>query len=132
MSRLGTLGLLTLSYMVGEVAHFLPAITSKDLAGSLEFGDQRCYSSAGRSDQGQNQCSKLDSETGEYFYYIFRSQSERTDCSFSNHILGGHIIINSIDISIVTYDSKQIRVSHMKVISHQKVRSNLSHLFKFM
>ena len=72
LSRVGTLGLLTLSYMVGEVAHFLPAITSKDLAESLEFGDQRCYSSAGRSDQGQNQCSKLDSETGEYLYiYLY-------------------------------------------------------------
>ena len=45
MSRVGTLGLLTLSYMVGEVAHFLPAITSKDLAESLQFGDKRCYSS---------------------------------------------------------------------------------------
>ena len=50
--RVGTLGLLTLSYMVGEVAHFLPAITSKDLAESLQFGDKRCYSSD--RDQGSD------------------------------------------------------------------------------
>ena len=64
MSRLGTLGLLTLSYMVGEVAHFLPAITSRDLAESLKFGDQRCYSSAGVSgkSQSQSECSGLSSE----------------------------------------------------------------------
>ena len=61
MSRVGTLGLLTLSFMVGEVAHFLPAITSKDLAESLQFGDQRCYS---REDAvtGPGQCSGLSSE----------------------------------------------------------------------
>ena len=63
MSRVGTLGLLTLSYMVGEVAHFLPAITSKDLAESLQFGDKRCYSSAVKSGQAQGQCSSLVSET---------------------------------------------------------------------
>jgi len=59
--RVGTLGLLTLSYMVGEVAHFLPAITSKDLAESLQFGDKRCYSSD--RDQGEAECSGLTEET---------------------------------------------------------------------
>jgi len=42
-SNVGVLGLLTLSYMVGEVAHFLIAVTSKDLARSIGFGDMRCY-----------------------------------------------------------------------------------------
>ena len=42
-SNIGVLGLLTLSYMVGEVAHFLIAVTSKDLARSIKFGDMRCY-----------------------------------------------------------------------------------------
>ena len=58
--RVGTLGLLTLSYMVGEVAHFLPAITSKDLAESLQFGDKRCYNS--EQSPSQSQCSQLESE----------------------------------------------------------------------
>eukprot|EP00092_Neocalanus_flemingeri_P009696 GFUD01010442.1.p1 GENE.GFUD01010442.1~~GFUD01010442.1.p1 ORF type:complete len:486 (+),score=62.98 GFUD01010442.1:259-1716(+) len=42
-SNVGVLGLLTLSYMVGEVAHFLIAVTSKDLANSVGFGDMKCY-----------------------------------------------------------------------------------------
>lgn len=42
-SNIGVLGLLTLSYMVGEVAHFLVAVTSKDLARSIGFGDMQCY-----------------------------------------------------------------------------------------
>jgi len=42
-SNIGVLGLLTCSYMVGEVAHFLVAVTSKDLANSIGFGDMKCY-----------------------------------------------------------------------------------------
>ena len=42
-SNVGVLGLLTLAYMVGEVAHFLIAVTSKDLANSVGFGDMKCY-----------------------------------------------------------------------------------------
>ena len=42
-SNVGVLGLLTLSYMVGEVAHFLINVTSKDLARSIGFGDLKCY-----------------------------------------------------------------------------------------
>lgn len=42
-SQVATLTLLTLSFMVGEVAHFLPMVTSKDLANSIGFGDLNCY-----------------------------------------------------------------------------------------
>ena len=41
--RLGTLGLLTLCYTLGELGHFLIATTSKQVANSLQFGDLRCY-----------------------------------------------------------------------------------------
>ena len=41
--RVGTLGLLTLCYTLGELGHFLIATTSKQVANSLQFGDLRCY-----------------------------------------------------------------------------------------
>ena len=49
LSRLGTLGLLTLSFTMGEVAHFLIVVTSKAVASSVQFGDKRCYSGPGSS-----------------------------------------------------------------------------------
>jgi len=51
-SNVGVLGLLTLSYMVGEVAHFLIAVTSKDLARSIGFGDMQCYANNTRPELG--------------------------------------------------------------------------------
>ena len=54
-SDIGVLGLLTLSYMVGEVAHFLIAVTSKDLANSVGFGDMKCYTNITRT-QGTPVC----------------------------------------------------------------------------
>jgi len=50
-SNVGVLGLLTLSYMVGEVAHFLVAVTSKDLARSVGFGDMQCYANSTLGEQ---------------------------------------------------------------------------------
>jgi len=41
--NIGVLGLLTVSFMVGEVAHFLMAVTSKEVANSVGFGDGECY-----------------------------------------------------------------------------------------
>jgi len=49
--NVGVLGLLTLSYMVGEVAHFLVAVTSKDLARSIGFGDMQCYANSTGGEQ---------------------------------------------------------------------------------
>ena len=39
-----TLSLMTMSYVVGEVAHWLIAVTSKDLATDIGFGTKKCFS----------------------------------------------------------------------------------------
>lgn len=44
------LGLLTLGYVFGEIAHFLMATTSKDVARDIQYGDQVCSLRAGFPD----------------------------------------------------------------------------------
>jgi len=43
------LGLLTLAYVFGEIAHFLIATTSKDVAADIHYGDQACLERANSS-----------------------------------------------------------------------------------
>ena len=44
------LALLTLSYTVGEVAHFLIAVTSRQVASSIQFGDMKCFTNTTATD----------------------------------------------------------------------------------
>ena len=37
------LGLMTVGYIVGEVAHFQIGTVSRDMARDIEFGDKSCY-----------------------------------------------------------------------------------------
>jgi len=46
----GLLALLTLSYTVGEVAHFLIAVTSRQVASSIQFGDMKCFTNTTATD----------------------------------------------------------------------------------
>jgi len=41
--KIFVLVVLTCSYLVGEIAHFLTAVTSKHIANSIGFGEQKCY-----------------------------------------------------------------------------------------
>ena len=38
------LGLLTLGYIAGEIAHFQIGTVSRDMAQDIEFGKKKCYS----------------------------------------------------------------------------------------
>ena len=40
------LGLITVSYIIGEIAHFLINTTSREVARELHYGDQACYRNA--------------------------------------------------------------------------------------
>ena len=42
-SKLYFLGLMTLSYIVGELTHFLTNTTSREMARSLHFGEMSCF-----------------------------------------------------------------------------------------
>ena len=61
--QLATLALLTMSFMVGEVAHFLPTVTSKAMANSIGFGDMRCYTNATMAAEPSLVCSGFESKT---------------------------------------------------------------------
>jgi len=54
-----TLGLLTISYTIGELGHFIIATTSKKVANSLEFGDLRCYASDPHDSNLTSLCTQL-------------------------------------------------------------------------
>ena len=43
LSKALVLGLLTCSYVVGEMAHFLIMVTSKSVAKDIGFGTMKCY-----------------------------------------------------------------------------------------
>ena len=62
-SRYVTLTLLTMSYTLGELGHFLIATTSKQVANSLEFGDMRCYSIDPHNLNTTSSCPRLSSST---------------------------------------------------------------------
>lgn len=38
-----TLGLLTLSFIIGEISHFLLGVVSKEMAQDIGFGKMKCY-----------------------------------------------------------------------------------------
>ena len=42
VSRHTVLALLTLSYLVGEMGHFMLGVTSRDMARDIGFGDKDC------------------------------------------------------------------------------------------
>ena len=42
-SNVLTLSLVTLSYVVGEIAHFLIAVTSKSVANDIGYGTKKCF-----------------------------------------------------------------------------------------
>ena len=62
-SRYVTLTLLTMSYTLGELGHFLIATTSKQVANSLEFGDMRCYAIDPHNLNTTSSCPLLSSST---------------------------------------------------------------------
>merc|ERR1711988_1497600 len=111
LSRVGTLGLLTLSFTIGEVAHFLIVVTSKAVAGSVQFGDQRCYS---RESSSSSQCSGLE-----------ESQClENSSCSWSYsgqgwqyQVLAGPAFIIVFTISGVVMGYLADRVCRPKLLS---------------
>merc|ERR1712066_710939 len=55
---------LTFSFMVGEVAHFLPTVTSKALANSIGFGDMACYSNMSNIHATTTPCSGFKTREG--------------------------------------------------------------------
>ena len=46
LKNISFLALITVGYIIGEIAHFLIAITSKDTANSIHYGDQACLKKA--------------------------------------------------------------------------------------
>ena len=38
-----TLGLLTLSFIIGEISHFLLGVVSKEMSQDIGFGKMKCY-----------------------------------------------------------------------------------------
>ena len=65
MSKVYHLSLMTLSYIVGELTHFLINTTSRAVAREVEFGDQSCFKNetiVGGEELSVN-CSSLKNET---------------------------------------------------------------------
>ena len=68
MSKLYFLSLMTLSYIVGELTHFLINTTSREVAREVEFGEKSCFvkSSFVRDvigDKEENDCTEFKNET---------------------------------------------------------------------
>jgi len=57
------LAYMSLSYIIGEIAHFLINTTSREVAREIEFGDQACYPRTNISSEGLADCAKLKDET---------------------------------------------------------------------
>ena len=64
MGKVYYLSLMTLSYIVGELTHFLVNTTSRALARDLEFGDLSCFKNetAGSSEEISVNCTSLKEE----------------------------------------------------------------------
>ena len=57
------LALMSLGYIVGEIAHFLINTTSREVAQDIEFGDQSCYATDGvDAPSGAVSCEDLEAE----------------------------------------------------------------------
>ena len=48
------LGLLTCSYVFGELSHFLIGVTSRDIARDIHYGDQACFPDIGSNDNASS------------------------------------------------------------------------------
>jgi len=112
-SNVGVLGLLTLAYMVGEVAHFLIAVTSKDLANSVGFGDMKCYTNI--TSDGTPVCSgfklKEDCEDQPGCTWMYSGQG------WEYQILAGPAFIIVFTISGVLMGFLADRISRPRLIS---------------
>ena len=63
MNKYLVLTLLTLSYVVGEIAHFLLGVMSRDIARDIGYGERACTSVISDSQNGTSaQCSALKTE----------------------------------------------------------------------
>jgi len=51
IKNISFLALITLGYVIGEIAHFLIAITSKETANSIHYGDQACMAKADQTEE---------------------------------------------------------------------------------
>ena len=46
--------LLTFSYVIGELSHFLLGVTSRDIARDLHYGDKACFPESNELDSNQS------------------------------------------------------------------------------
>ncbi|XP_059097957.1 uncharacterized protein LOC131892189 isoform X2 [Tigriopus californicus] len=67
------LAILTLSYVVGELVHFMPGVLSQQMSQDLHYGDQKCFSTNSQNAtvclkiQNESQC-ELENPTCEFIY----------------------------------------------------------------
>jgi len=113
-SQVATLTLLTLSFMVGEVAHFLPTVTSKALANSIGFGDMACYSNVTEDPQTTALCSgfKTQEGCGEQFGCMWMYSGE----GWEYQVLAGPAFIITFTISGVLMGFLADRVSRPRLL----------------
>merc|ERR1719270_3174029 len=69
LSKVYFLSLMTMSYIVGELTHFMINTTSRDVAREVEFGEKSCFSKEtvendnNEEDQGVFDCTQAKNES---------------------------------------------------------------------
>ena len=61
-SRHRQLALLTLSYVVGELSHFLIGVVSREAAREVGYGDKACFNGTSVQAEGSVDCSSIRNE----------------------------------------------------------------------
>ena len=57
------LSLLTLAYIIGEIAHFLIGVVTRDMARDIHYGSMKCYDNETLShNDSLTKCTDLDNE----------------------------------------------------------------------
>jgi len=112
-----SLSLLTLAYIIGEIAHFLINTTAREVARDIHFGDKECFSnSTTENDNDTSKCSDIKEEekcnSEENCFWSFSGMG------YEYQILAGPAFIAMFSISgvLISVMSDKLRSSISRVV----------------
>ena len=119
MSKLYFLSLMTLSYIVGELTHFLINTTSREVAREVEFGEKSCFVNS--SFVRDNQEDKEETDCTSY--------KNESNCASENHCNWEYSGLG-IQYQVMTVVENVLHC--IAFLAYDKYRQNLSDGIQFL
>lgn len=139
MGKVYFLALMTLSYIVGELTHFLINTTSRDVAREVHYGEQACYESPtwkreqGEQVEGLEVCSAVNSSSGAECEGLAHCKWEYSGQGIQYQVLAGPafilVFIFSAVLLAILSDWLAARVSRTVMLACGTLTFSLACLF---